>query len=361
MWPGQQPPGGDNPQQDPQQNPYQQPGYHQPNPYQQPDWSQTGRQPGQQPGWSQPNPYSQPTVSAYPVPPHQGGPAAGPGGGPPPGNERRKTAVVAIAAATAVIAAAVVTGAVVLREEDGAKGTRDTGKGTGASGSGTATAPSTPAGAPAPTGGNPRNAAEAEPTIAGWKVVTNPRHGTRFDVPPAWEIVGSGVSTFLENEKDPAGPPLVTMSAPARFTSRWCEADTDKDGRKETWGLATVGTKGGQGAKDSASASRNEAGTWVWGAYAQSDPKEKVKLGKPEPYTTASGLTGSVTTATAAGVTKKSKCHTDGKSIAFTFKDRTGDFRTWVLYGVKGVKGEVPDKTVRQILNTVRLTDTPAD
>lgn len=49
MWPGQQPPGGEQNPQD--QNPYQQPGYQQPNPYQQPGYQETG--------YPQPNPYGQ--------------------------------------------------------------------------------------------------------------------------------------------------------------------------------------------------------------------------------------------------------------------------------------------------------------
>src|SRR5690242_1056872 len=110
MWPGQQPPGGEQNPQDQNQNPYQQPGYQQPNPYQQPGYQQQGQQPNQQPGqqpgygypqqggqggYGQPNPYQQPTVPQYAVP--------GPPGDPQPGNDKKKTTVIAIVAATAVV------------------------------------------------------------------------------------------------------------------------------------------------------------------------------------------------------------------------------------------------------------------
>lgn len=331
MWPGQQPPGGENPQ---QPNPYHQPGYHQPNPYLRPE--------------------QQPTAPQYAVP------APPPGGPRPPKDERRRTVLVAIAAATAVLATAVVTGVVVLGGEDGAGDDGASGRGGGADRSSAARSPAGDTGAEPGAGtGNPRGVEEIAPTVKGWKVVSNPRHGTRFDVPPNWEVVDPGVSTFVEDWKKGDGSPLVTMSGPAYFTPRWCTADSDDDGVEETAGLATVGTKGGKGAKDTAGAAATEAGFWVWGAFAQREPKGTVETAPAKPYTTASGLTGSMATATAVGVKKRSKCSTDGKSVAFTFKDATGEFRSWILYAAKGVPGEVPDAVIRKILSTLRLAGKP--
>jgi hypothetical protein len=149
------------------------------------------------------------------------------------------------------------------------------------------------------------------------------------------------------------------MSAPAHYKDKWCLFDSDKDGKAEDYGMASTGTKGGKGAKDSATAAYNEAGNWVWAAYAQTEPKGTVKITKAVPYTTKSKLAGSVSTATALGVKKENKCETDGKSIAFTFKNGKGDFTTWVLYTNTGVPDEVPDATIQQILSTVRLAGTP--
>ncbi|MFU0437100.1 hypothetical protein ACLZH7_01370 [Streptomyces sp. BG2AG] len=381
MWPGQQPPGGEQNPQDPNQNPYQQPGYQQPNPYQQPGYPQQGQQPGQQPGQSgapgyppgqpgqpptqpgygqpgygqppygqpgygQPNPYQQPTVPQYSV--------GGPPGGPKPDGDKKKTTVIAIVAATAVVVAAVVTGVVLLtgNDDDKSKDVADDKKSAAPSAK-----PSTseePSSAPAE---NPRGSEnDPKPLIPGWKVVTNPKWGTQFDVPGDWEVSSSGVFAGFEDAKDPTGKPVAGFSAPAYYKSKWCVDDSDKDGRDEETELAGVGTKGARGAKNSDEAAKAEAGTWVWAAYAQTDSKDKVKVGDPKPFTTKSGLSGSVVTATATGLAKKEKCDTDGKSIAFSFKNGNDEFSTWILYGPKGVDGELSDTTIQQILSTVRLS-----
>jgi hypothetical protein len=327
MWPGQQPPGGEQNPQDQNQSPYQQPGYQQPNPYQ---------QPGYQQGWQQ-NPYQQPTVPQYAVP---GGP-----GGPQP-DDKKKTAIVAVVAATAVVVAAVVTGVVVMNKDDEGGSTVAEDK--------SSSSPSGPGSSPAV---NPRGGDEAAPTIAGWKVVTNPKWGTRFDVPGDWEVAGTDVFSGFEDVKDPTGAPAAGFSAPAYYKSEWCVDDADKDGSKEDTGLAGVGTKGAQGAKNTDEAATNEAGTWVWAAYAQEDPKDKIKIGRPKPYTTKSGLSGSVVTATATGLANKNKCDTDGKSIAFSFKNAKAEYSTWILYANAGVDDELPDATIQKILSTVRLAE----
>ncbi|MEU8678180.1 hypothetical protein [Streptomyces sp. NPDC048560] len=343
MWPGQQPPGGEQNPQDQNQNPYQQPGYQQPNPYQQPGYQQPGQQPGYQqpgqPGYPQPNPYQQPTVPQYAVPGSPGGPQ---------GDDRKKTTIVAIVAATAVVVTAVVTGVIVLGK-DGEKDGKSVADGKKPSAS---AKPSEATSAPAE---NPRGGSDAKPLIPGWKVVTNPKWGTQFDVPGDWEVASSTVISGFEDVKNPTGPPAVGFSAPAYYKSKWCIDDADKDGTKEDTGLAGVGTKGAQGAKSTDEAARNEAGNWVWAPYAQEEPKGTVKVAKSKPYTTKSGLSGSVATATAANVSKKKKCDTDGKSIAFSFKNAKDEYSTWVLYANAGVDDELPDTTIQQILSTVRL------
>ncbi|MDX3853588.1 hypothetical protein [Streptomyces sp. AK02-01A] len=360
MWPGQQPPGGEqNPQdQNPQPNPYQQPGYQQPNPYQQPGYQQPGyqqpgypppagdqsgyQQPGyQQPGHPQPNPYQQPTEPQF----------AGPGG-PGPGQNKKKTTVVAIVAATAVVVAAAVTGFLVMNKDD----KNGTDKRADSDSKASATAEPTAD----PSVGNPRDgSAVGEPQIAGWKVVTNPQHGTQFDVPADWEVQSPGLISGFEDRAKDDGMPVISFSAPAFYQSKWCSQDTDKDGKTEDSSLGGTGTKGGAGAKDTASAAKNEAGSWAWAAYAQQEPeatlKDKVKVTAAEPYTTTSGLTGHFATASTSGLTKKNKCDTEGKSIAFTFTNAKGDYASWVLYANTGVSGEIPDATIKKIMSTVRL------
>ncbi|WP_326764324.1 hypothetical protein OG978_06810 [Streptomyces sp. NBC_01591] len=351
MWPGQQPPGGEQNPQDQNQNPYQQPGYQQPNPYQQPGYQQQGQpgqqpghpQQGQQPGYPQPNPYQQPTVPQYAVP--------GPPGSPQPGdnnNNKKKTTAVAIVAATAVVVAAVVTGVVVMNKDDKGKDVAD-GK--------QSSAPVKPSGS-ASTEANPRgDEGDPKPLIPGWKVVTNPKWGTRFDVPGDWEVGTPGTFSYFEDDKKGDGSPLIGFSAPSYFQKKWCVADSDKDGTSEDMSLASAGTRGAQGATDAAKNAHSEAGTWAWAAYAQHMPQSTIKFTDAKQYTTKSGLTGQVVTATAPNVTKRKKCDSDGKTIAFTFKNKKGEFASWVLYGADSVKDELPDTTIQQILSTVRLVD----
>lgn len=357
MWPGQQPPGGEQNPQDPNQNPYQQPGYQQPNPYQQPGYQQgqqgqQGYPQGQQPGYGYPqggphpggpNPYQQPTVPAYAV--------QAPPGGPQPSDDKRKTAVVAVVAAAVVVVAAVVTGVVVLKKDD-QHGGKDV-----ADGKASSSAPAKPSAKTSPPA-NPRSGDDdAQPTVPGWKVVTNPKWGTRFEVPGDWEVSSAGMISGFEDAKDPTGGPVVGFSAPAFLKSKWCVDDSDKNGYKEETSLAGVGSKGAQGAKSTDEAATKAAEQWVWAAYAQSDPKDKVKAGSPEAYTTTSGLTGSVARATALGLAKKNKCDTDGKSVAFSFKNSDGAYASWILFANAGVDDELPDTTIDKILSTVRLVD----
>jgi hypothetical protein len=395
MWPGQQPPGGEQNPQDQNPNPYQQPGYgqpgQQPNPHQhqpgypgqqpgyqdqpanpqQPQYpqqqpgypqnppgyqQQPGRPPQQppgyppQPGQQQPNPYYQPTTPQYGAP--------GPGGPTPPGG-KAKTTVVAIVAALAVVVAAGVTAFVVLgKDDDTTTNAQDD-----ATSSASASKPAKPSPASSPP--NPRGAGGAgagAPQIAGWKVVTNPGHGTQFDVPPDWEVSSSTMISGFDDVKKDDGSTANSFSAPAFFKSKWCGDDPDKNGTTEYTSLAGVGTKGANGAKDTGTAAVNEAGSWAWAAFAQEEPEksltQRIKVSKAQPYTTKSGVAGNFATATATGITKKGKCYTDGKSIAFTFSNAKGDFTTWALYANTGVTGEVPDATVKKILSSVRLLKT---
>ncbi|MET4922348.1 hypothetical protein P3L51_08280 [Streptomyces sp. PSRA5] len=353
MWPGQQPPGGEQNPQDPNSNPYQQPGYQQPNPYQQPGYQQQPgypqQQPGypQQPGQQQPNPYQQPTRPQYAVPgPGQpGGP-----GGPDPSQDKKRTRTVAIIAASAVVVAAAATGFFVMQGDGGSENVADDSK---------ASESKEPKTKPSPED-NPRDGSGAgKPTVAGWKVVTNPNHGTQFDVPADWVVEKPDTFSGFEDAEKGDGSPAISFSAPAFLKENWCEQDTDKDGTMETVSLGGTGTKGGQGAKDTATAASNESGSWVWAAYAQeateAQQQAAIKVEKSKAFTTEAGLKGHYSTAASTGLPKKEKCDSDGKSIAFTFTNAKGDYTTWVVYGAKGVDDEIPDATLMKIMSTVRL------
>ena len=335
MWPGNQPPGGEQNPQDPNQNPYQQPGYQQPNPYQQPGYQQPQGPHTQpmQPGWSAPG---------APQPPSGGG---------------NRTKLIAIVAATAVVVAAGVTGLLVLGGDKDDEADSD--KGGRAKQSPSSSAPEDPGASPS-TGENPRGTDTEKPTVAGWKVVINPRFGTMFDVPAEWEIESTDTSVGFEWEEK-GKTDRTTVTAPAYLKSKWCTSDSDKDGREEDTALATTGTRGENGAKDTAEAAETRVPWWIFGGYTQPD-KKSVKFDKAKAYTTKSGLQGSVAKAYSSNTPQNKKCDSEGKAITFAFKNGAGDFVTWNLYGAKGVSDEIPEATVQKILSTVRLTkDAPTD
>lgn len=340
MWPGQQPPGGEQNPQNQNPNPYQQPGYQQPNPYQQPGYQQPNpyqQQPGQ-PQWGAPTPVGTPQ------------PPSGGGGG-------NRTKVVAIVAATAVVVAAGVTGFLVLGndKDDNADGGNGKGKGTKSSASASKD-PSASASAD-----NPRGGEDEKPTIAGWKVVINPKWGTAFDVPADWDVKTPGTSIGFEDAKGDSDKPLIVMSAPAILKEKWCTSDDDKDGTVDDTSLAAAGTKGASGAKNTDEVAVNQVPWWVFGGYTQPDKKSLTFDKKAKPYKTASGVEGSIAWARSKNTPQKGKCASDGKAITFGFKNSAGDFVAWNFYGATGVGEEVPDATVMKILSTVRLHGDPTE
>ncbi|MFJ9590152.1 hypothetical protein [Streptomyces acidicola] len=331
MWPGQQPPGGEHHPQD--QNPYQQPGYQQPNPY-------------QQPGYQQPSPYAQqqwdtqsPTGAPRP-------PSGDPGG------DGNKTKITAIVAATAVVIAAGVTGFLVLGGDKDEKAKGDNGKGTPP-----ASAPAEPrasASASDDSADDSRSAEGEKPTVPGWKVVINPKYGTAFDVPADWEVGTPGRITGFEwKENGERGQ--ISVSSPAYLKPTWCTSEGD-DGAKNDTALAITGTSGDNGASSTDQAAENRVPLYVYGGYTQPDTKS-ITYTKAKSYTTKSGLTGSLATAYSADTPHEGKCDSDGKAITFAFKNGSGDFVAWSLFGAKGVDGEIPEATVQKILSTVRLAE----
>jgi hypothetical protein len=341
MWPGQQPPGGEQNPSTPQQpvNPYQQPGYQQqPNPYQQPGYQQ-------QP---QPGPYTPqgPWGPAAPAGPAQPG-----GGGPVDPSKRTK--LVAIVAASAVVLTAAVTGFLVLGDDD---------ERVVAGGDGKASPSATKSPSPKGSGSsddNPRGGEDLKPTIPGWKVVVNPKWGTAFDVPAEWEVDSPDTIIGFEEDGGEIGKPLIVMSAPASYKTKWCVSDDDKDGREEDTSLATVGTKGANGAKSTDEVAYNHSPLWVFGGYTQPDKKSIKAEEKADPFTTDSGVKGSIAWARSENTPAKGKCATDGKALTFGFKNSKGDFVAWSLYGATGVDDELSDDMIMKILGTVRLHGNP--
>lgn len=362
MWPGQQPPGGEqnphdqnqsqNPYQQPgynQPNPYQQPGYHQPNPYQQPPQQQPGppgqpQQPGQHPGYGPPQ--DQPTQN-------WGAPSAPPGAPQPPRDGKKRTATIAIAVAVAVVAAAVITGVLVLGKDDSESDESKKGADKKPAASSSAPASSAPAEDPSAGGSdNPRAGGDegtVKPVIPGWKTVVSAKRHNAFDVPPNWVVESPDLSTGFEDDK---GKPLVIMSAPARYKEDYCTIKRE-GGYEDKSDVAGVGSKGAQGAKSEASAAKIEAENWVFAAFDQKQTGKRV-VTPAKKFESDHGLKGYSSSATVTGVKKTDKCTTDGKAFTVTYTDTNGDYATWVLYSAKGIKDEFPDATIKKIMSTLR-------
>lgn len=318
---GQQSPGGDHQQQGP--------------------WPpHTGQPPA--PGGAPTGPWNAPTEPAG-----QSVGASGPWSGhtgPPPSRSggRRRSSVIAVVAATAVVLAAGITGFLVLGDD----GKPDAG----------------PTGAdvvpPSASPGEPRGGAEdgTAPLVPGWKTVINAKRGIAFDVPVDWAVKSSGWMTYVAENDDPDETPLVGFAAPAILKEKWCRSDDDGNGTQEDTPLASVGSRAEPDARDTTEAARENARLWVYGSYAQ-PAKEKVTTGAAKPFTTKSGLTGKVATATSTGVDGTGRCAHDGKATAFAFESPAGETLSWTFVGVRGVDDEVPDPTVRKILGTVRLVE----
>ncbi|WP_030719307.1 hypothetical protein [Streptomyces griseus] len=286
-----------------------------------------------------------PPYAGQPPAPGSGAPwNAHPGPPPSPSGGGRRSSVIAVVAATAVVLAAGITGFLVLGG-DGDDGKPDAGP----------TGDAVPRSA---SPGEPRGGARdgTAPLVPGWKTVVNPKRGIAFDVPVDWAVKSSGWVTYVAENGDPEETPLVGFAAPAILKEKWCRSDDDGNGTQEDTPLASVGSRAEPDARDTAEAARENARLWVYGSYAQ-PAKEKVATGAAKPFTTKSGLTGSVATAASTGVDGPGRCAYDGKATAFAFENPAGETLSWTFVGVRGVDDEVPEPTVRKILGTVRLVD----
>ncbi|MEU1310131.1 hypothetical protein ABZ419_14725 [Streptomyces cinnamoneus] len=201
---------------------------------------------------------------------------------------------------------------------------------------------------PSPSGNARSGDGYPAPVVPGWKVVVNPQRGIAFDVPPDWDRKSVDWASYVSEQDDPDDKAIIGVTAPAILKEEWCRTDSDS-----TMPLAAAGSRSEIGAKNTDDAARRNAGLWIYGAYTQPD-KKKIKTSPAKPFTTGSGITGSMATSYSAGLEKTGKCDYNGKATAFVFKDAHGDFASWTFHGVKGVVEEVPDATVRKILYTVR-------
>ncbi|MFJ4283040.1 hypothetical protein [Streptomyces massasporeus] len=251
--------------------------------------------------------------------------------------------IVAVIAATAVVTAATATGIVLLGSGEDSRASPSPAK------------TSSPQASP----NNPRDTDTETATVKGWKVVVNPSQGIAFDVPPQWALQSTDWVTYVSENDDPDDTPLIGMRAPAYLKEQWCTSDEDKDGTVEDTPLAVTGSRGNNGARSAEEIAGSDPKTWVYGQFTQPD-RTKVRPGSLEPFTTNSGIEGSLGTARSVGVKKSHKCSTDGKAWTFAFRNAQGDLVSWSFFGARAVSDEVPESTVRKIAGTVRLYKAPS-
>ncbi|MGR4884725.1 hypothetical protein ACIPUC_35680 [Streptomyces sp. LARHCF249] len=199
----------------------------------------------------------------------------------------------------------------------------------------------------------------SKPLVKGWKTVVNPKHGTAFDVPPDWEVAAPTVFSGYTDRKNP-DKVLIGHTAPAFYKSKWCSVDASGDGRTEDVRLASAGTKGAEGAKDTAEIGEKNAPTWVYAANTQPD-KSRVTWDKPVEYRTKAGVRGTYVKARSAGAAQPNRCAGDGQAVVFGFKNSKGGFVAWDFHGRTGVPGAVGDDLIMRILSTVRLSGDPEE
>ncbi|MFG2670270.1 hypothetical protein [Streptomyces sp. NPDC048445] len=260
----------------------------------------------------------------------------------PPRRPRNRATAAIVTASAVVVAACAVTGFLVLRD-DGGNGSDKADPKPAATGS-------------ASPGGKARSAADggSGPLVPGWNTVVNAQRGITFDVPASWARQSASWVSYVAKDDDPEEKPLVAMMAPAVFKEKWCTSDDDRSGTEEDTPLASTGTTGEKGSKNTAEAAKDTATNWVYGAYTQPD-RTRLTIGEPESYRTETGVEGSLVTVTSSGTPAKGKCDGDGKAVTFAFKNAKGAFVSWTYVGAHGVPDEVPDTTIRKILSTVRL------
>ncbi|MDT0265885.1 hypothetical protein RM844_06225 [Streptomyces sp. DSM 44915] len=397
MRPGEEQPGGEPARE--WSNPYQQPGYQQPNPYQQPTpgagWGAPGAQggpgaPAGQPGapdqpgapTGQPGmPAGQPGVPPAPPPGQQGMPPTPPPGAPggwqqqgpptlppqspPPQDDKKSLKVmVGIIVSVAVVAGAAVTGVVLMSGDDDT--TTDANNQEASADPGEAGDPdeepteeSTEEPERPSNPNDPRRGVtqRPDPVIApDWQVQTLENRHIAFDVPAEdWTVNPESTSMGLLDEREGAeeGDILVAMSGVATYLDGWCpEAEHGVSSR------AMVGTKGAQGATNTAEAAENEAMNWALGGWDQQQ-LGTFEMTEPEEFESDYGISGHIVRATIRDVPPDEEdpnpCgQSDGKVIAISYLDLNNDMATWVMMADAGIPEELDDATIEQIMSSMR-------
>ncbi|URN13953.1 hypothetical protein LUW77_29185 [Streptomyces radiopugnans] len=153
-------------------------------------------------------------------------------------------------------------------------------------------------------------------------------------------------ATGRRTRTTPSPGPRSPSARLAFYKESWCKVGNSKYTR------AIVGSKGGQGSRNTAEGAEIAAENFVYFAYGEQ--KDTVKLTKAKKFSNEHGITGHIASATATGVEKENKCDSDGKVVTVSWIDGSNDLRIWVLVTDAGVDDEVSRATIDKMTGSLR-------
>ncbi|GAA0367894.1 serine/threonine protein kinase [Actinoallomurus spadix] len=202
--------------------------------------------------------------------------------------------------------------------------------------------------APAPPGAGPKS----PPLVPGWQVVVAPDFGVVYDVPPGWKVEDPGTGVGLT---DASGNVAVGSNG---------VADISRDGPHYTsCTIVQSGLLGGEGITSAASGqleslqvtAAHNALQWANFGYQLRGVLPRTVAASPE-HPTIGGLRAvlqKVVVTTKGG--RGTACEPNGGTLyAATFASRQGAPVTFYVFSNSTGPGAVNDKTLRQIIDTIR-------
>ncbi|MCI2420512.1 hypothetical protein MOQ72_23975 [Saccharopolyspora sp. K220] len=268
-------------------------------------------------------PYAYPNMaSGYPAPPT------------PPG--KRRGPLIAAIALAAVAVIAIVTTVVVLSTSGGGDQAAPTAAPTRSS---TPTRPTTSAASPSSAVANPN----LTPVVPGWQVVSVPRRGAVYDVPPNWKLDPNpdNIHGF--------GPPddPVTMTGVADYQLGFCPGDANSY-------RATAGATARNGPDDTTVANETLQ-KFAALAYTRDGHAPVIVPGPPEQLQLAGGTTPAVRVTAQVTLTAPGPC--DSASVLVSVLATNSDGQSSVVF-VTAADQNVPDAvsidTLEQITQSFR-------
>lgn len=208
----------------------------------------------------------------------------------------------------------------------------------------TGSAQPAPGGRSAP-GGQSTSGGTLAPKIPGWHVVTAPKVGLAYDVPPSWKV--DSPATII-GFTDQAGNPVVGMSNAATYLSGYCPANSGS-------------TRGGAGVTtaqttDPAQAASDAAKAWGNAGYNAADGTPPVIAPAQPQATTVLGVVGALVHDTLTMI-KTTSCDPTGAEIdvvAWPLKAPQSGCGLFILYADQGTPDSADVADLIRIVSSLR-------